>query len=106
MAGLTLGVISTHITTHLGINTDPYYEDEDLYPIKKRRLQQRRYLDELDDDEYAQVWDDAVASTSDRDLPWLDPSSSSPSRRRLASGLLSQTIHEEEDDDDESDPVL
>lgn len=109
IAGVLLSITSRYITTHLGMHTDVYSDQEDAYPTGKRRLlQQGRHIDEMGDyEDYSLYGDDAAASTSDLDRPWLaDLSSPSPTRRRLASsGLLSQTIHEE-DSDDGSDAVL
>lgn len=78
-------------------------EDDVLYGSSSSsalKQRQRRYLNDTDD--LDSVKDDSSAST-EFDMQWLEPSSS-PSRRRLVSGLLSQTIHEE--DDDESDAAL
>lgn len=77
------------------------------YP--KRRHQQRYVNDTTDDlDSLRGDAEDDSASSNEIDIKWLDSSTKiTPStRRRLASGLLTQTIHEEEDDDDESDAAL
>lgn len=119
LAGILLSLTSEYMSTRLGINSTTYaYEDDDgedvdVYPAKGRRLQKQqqhgRYIQEMydddgvgDDDEHHRYGNYASANSTASDLekPWLDISSPSPTRRRLAStGLLSQTIHEEDDDE-------
>ncbi|KAI9158742.1 hypothetical protein HJFPF1_06740 [Paramyrothecium foliicola] len=81
IAGIALGVFSTFLTSQLGMHRDPLEELEDW-----------KGEDALD---MASVQDES--SSNEAEWQWLERS---PSRRRPASGLLSQTIHEEEDDND------
>jgi uncharacterized membrane protein YuzA (DUF378 family) len=103
IAGLVIGISSTYITTYFGMQ-DELPEDDILYASSSSpsatKQRQRRFLTDTDD--LDSVKDDSSAST-EFDMQWLEPSSS-PTRRRLVSGLLSQTIHEE--DDDGSDGAL
>lgn len=80
MAGVTIALFSSIITSYLGMqNNDPgpkrSASKESLLETGSRR--------------------DSLSSDTDLGWQWLDSSSS---RRRPTSGLLSQTIHEEDDD--------
>jgi hypothetical protein len=100
VAGLTLAFSSTILTSLLGMH------DTSSSSSGFRRPRRKGYLEhdtdatsEEDIRDYDQASDDTPSSSAnEKDWQWLDPS---PSRRRLASGLLSQTILEEEDDFDQ-----
>jgi hypothetical protein len=95
VAGLTLAFSSTVITSLLGM--------QDTEPSYTRQRRRKGYIteggstdasldyhdDEDEDDETS------PSSSNEKEWQWLEPS---PSRRRPASGLLSQTILEEDDD--------
>ncbi|KAI6782878.1 uncharacterized protein J7T54_002037 [Emericellopsis cladophorae] len=83
-AGVVLALVSNFVSTKLSIQDSPYddaaddSEGEESSPLPKRRF----LSDRGDSDE--------------TEWPWLE-TSTSPVRRKRASGLLSQTIHEEDD---------
>lgn len=56
------------------------------------KLPRRRYLEDDDEDTSSSTRD---SSSGETDWQWLD-TSTSPTRRKLASGLLSQTIYEDD----------
>ncbi|KAG9255266.1 uncharacterized protein F5Z01DRAFT_44732 [Emericellopsis atlantica] len=86
-AGVVLALVSNFVSTKLSIQDSPYddaAEDSDGEEISP--LPKRRFLSDRGDSDEA-------------DWQWLE-TSTSPVRRKRASGLLSQTIHEEDDSSD------
>ncbi|KAH7318716.1 hypothetical protein B0I35DRAFT_250269 [Stachybotrys elegans] len=83
-AGLVLAISSNLVTLYLGMHDDPR---QDLRVLKEKGVLQ----------DYPALRDDT--SSNETEWQWLEPT---PSRRRAAPGLMSQTIHEEEDDDSET----
>ncbi|POR35951.1 Uncharacterized protein TPAR_03858 [Tolypocladium paradoxum] len=81
VAGTTLGVTSSIITSYLGMQDEPQ-EDE------RQALKMEKY-----------DFGTPKASPAIIETDWY-LADSSPSRHRRPSGLLSQTIHEEDDDSD------
>lgn len=99
VAGLTLAFSSTIITSLLGMRDTSPSSTRFKRPLKKGYLEHDTDASsDVDDQDYDQASDDTLpSSANEKDWQWLDPS---PSRRRPASGLLSETILEEEDDSD------
>lgn len=90
LAGLTLATSSTVITSYLGMQGDASRNGSSA---RSRTPPQGK--DPLSSHSNAYVKDDS--SSNEGEWYWPEPS---PSRRRPATGLLSQTILEEEDDSD------
>ncbi|KAL7913644.1 hypothetical protein GGI35DRAFT_218842 [Trichoderma velutinum] len=87
-AGFTLATSSTVITAYLGMQDSGSSAQEP----RSRASQGKKALSSLSTPTFK---DDS--SSNEGEWYWPDPS---PSRRRAATGLLSQTILEEEDDSD------
>lgn len=83
LAGVILGVFSPLVTSQLGMADNP----------RDRRRSKKRYLEE------SAATTPGESSSNETDWQWLEPS---PTRRRPAGGLLSQTIHEEDGSSDEA----
>ncbi|KAK5993220.1 hypothetical protein PT974_06649 [Cladobotryum mycophilum] len=79
IAGITLATSSSIITTYLGMQEDPY----DTARKEKKALPSSASSRD-------------GSSSNETEWYWTEPS---PSRRRPATGLLSQTIMEEDDSD-------
>lgn len=88
-AGFTLATSSTVITSYLGMQDDVNGRSEGT---RSRASQPKKSLPPFSSDPL--IKDDS--SSNDGEWYWPDPNASS--RRRPATGLLSQTILEEEDD--------
>ncbi|KAL7925298.1 hypothetical protein ACQKWADRAFT_283589 [Trichoderma austrokoningii] len=86
-AGFTLATSSTVITSYLGMQ-----DSVSVSGTRSRASQTKKSLPPFSSD--ALIKDDS--SSNDGEWYWPDPNL--PSRRRPATGLLSQTILEEEDD--------
>ncbi|KAK4072563.1 hypothetical protein Trihar35433_4627 [Trichoderma harzianum] len=87
-AGFTLATSSTVITSYLGMQDS----SSTAQGSRSRASQGKKPLSSLST---PSLKDDS--SSNEGEWYWPDPS---PSRRRVATGLLSQTILEEEDDSD------
>ncbi|KAL6881576.1 hypothetical protein J3F83DRAFT_722786 [Trichoderma novae-zelandiae] len=94
LAGLTLATSSTIITSYLGMQEDTTSSSSSARGSRSRTPQGKDPLSSYSSPNTL-VKDDS--SSNEGEWYWPDPS---PSRRRPATGLLSQTILEEEDDSD------
>ncbi|PTB62826.1 hypothetical protein BBK36DRAFT_1144367 [Trichoderma citrinoviride] len=94
LAGLALATSSTVITSYLGMQGDIITRSNvNGKEARSRNPQDKDYLSSSNN---TLVKDDSSSNEGE----WYWPTDPSPSRRRPATGLLSQTILEEEDDSD------
>ncbi|TQV92261.1 hypothetical protein V2A60_004548 [Cordyceps javanica] len=101
IAGVLLGATSSVITSYLGMqdsDEDPYERDRDYIDYYDEDEADRD--DDLDERDYPHSRDmyQLGSPSYQKHLRASDPNAAGPIQRRVARGLLSQTIHEEDDD--------